>query len=96
MLSVQAGPLAEDLKQQVSAVSRDMDDGGSDEKTLPPETTSTHTEEEEAMEEGGGEEVEEATGQVQYYMEYCVDKYPMTYKTEVLYPIHYAPGSFNY
>lgn len=91
MLSLQSDPLAGDLRQQVEAVSRDVVEGekeGSGEgeakgdrvdakmETTPP-TTPTHK---------CPKEEEEPPGHVEYYREFCVDRYAITYKTQVLYP----------
>lgn len=76
MLSLQSTPQAQDLKQQVEAVSRDAEETGAELKATPtcvPEPV---------------EEEEEEVGGVEYYVEYCVDKYALTYKTQVLYPHH--------
>lgn len=72
MLSLQTDPLSEDLKQQVAAVSRDLESkecpGEGDEMEVTPPA------------------VPESRGQVEYFVQYCLDKYPMTYKTLVVYP----------
>ncbi len=83
MLSLQSDPLAEDLKQQVEAVSRDVveDSKEDSEGDAKMETTPPVTPTEECQEE------KEPPGQVEYYVDYCVDRYAITYKTQVLYPI---------
>ena len=89
MLSLQSDPLAGEIKQQVEAVSRDVvvEESKEDSKedaegvakmeTTPP-ATPTH---------GCLEVEEEAPGQVEYYADYCVDRYAITYKAQVLYPL---------
>ena len=76
MLSLRTDPLCDDLKQQVTAASRDVeardgDDG--DEMDTTPIATPSHE--------------LEFSGQVEYFVEYCLDRYPMTYKAQVVYPI---------
>lgn len=73
MLSLQCGPHGNGLRQQVEAVSREAKDEGG---VAAEHQQSCDME----------EDVDEAMGQVEYYMEYCLDKFPMTYKTQVLYP----------
>lgn len=88
MLSLQSDPLAGEIKQQVEAVSRDVVEESKEEdkedaegvakmETTPP-TTPTHE---------CREVEEEPPGQVEYYTDYCVDRYAITYKTQVLYPL---------
>lgn len=85
MLSLQTDPLSQDLKQQVTAVSRDSEPTGD----LQPG---------ERPPEGDQEEMEVATpnietefkGQVEYYTSYCLDKFPMTYKTQVVFDRIYS------
>lgn len=72
MVSLQTDPLSEDLKQQLTAVSRDVEAKEGDEMEVTPLATLT-------------EELE-FRGQVEYFVDYCLDKYPMTYKTQVVYP----------
>ena len=73
MLSLQTNPLSESLKQQVMAINRDTDNQGcvGNRTSLP---------------DGSVLVKEEEMGQVEYYVDYCVDRYAMTYKTQVLYP----------
>lgn len=80
MLSLQTDPLSEDLKQQVTAVSRDLEPKEhpeGDEMEVTPPTLPT-------------QELE-FRGQVEYFVDYCLDKYPMAYKTQVVYPNHLTP-----
>ena len=73
MLSLQSGPHGSGLRQQVEAVSREAEDEGG-------VVVSTNQLSQVA------EDVDEVMGQVEYHLEYCLDKFPMTYKTQVLYP----------
>jgi len=68
MLSLQANPGSNSLRQCVEATSREARDEGS---VLDSAQDS--------------EEESDVKGQVEYYAGYCLDKFPMTYKTEVLY-----------
>lgn len=90
MLSLRSGPLAEDLKQQVAAVTGEVEgaaevkgvadvEGTAAEVETAPQTTPTCAREEE-------EEEEEPLGEVEYHLDYCVDKYAIGYKPQVLYP----------
>ena len=92
MLSLQPGPEADDLKLQVSAVTGEVE--GSEVK----ESSEAETTAEEARPDGATptatptnaneeEEEEDSLGEVEYYREYCVDKYALGYKPEVLYPV---------
>lgn len=88
MLSLQSGPLASDLKQQVAAVTGEVEGAAEDRGATEvegtaaavetaPQTTPTCAEE---------EEEEEPLGEVEYHLDYCVDKYALGYKPQVLYP----------
>ncbi len=70
MLSLRSEILGDSLTQQVTAVSRDTEDNGE---------PMSLTEEDTCVEE-------EVKGQVEYYMDYCLDRYAVTYKTQVVYP----------
>ena len=77
MLSLQSDPLSEGLKQQVQAASRDVNEheiilDDEDEMETTPHATPICN--------------PEPSGQVEYYVDFCVDKFAMTYKTEVVYP----------
>lgn len=74
MLSLQECPLAEDLKQQVAAVSRDVE--GQPLEGVATTPTCDQQCEDEVL----------PPGQVEYYVDYCLDRYALTYKTQVLYP----------
>lgn len=69
MVSLQTDPLSEDLKQQLTAVSRDVEEGDM-EVDMPLAAPA--------------EELE-FRGQVEYFVDYCLDKYPVTYKTQVVF-----------
>lgn len=100
MLSLQTGPLADDLKQQVAAVTgegttEEVAEGEETVMETTPQITPICAKEEgrEEAEEGREEaeakeeeEEEEPLGEVEYYVDYCVDKYALGYKSQVLYP----------
>ena len=71
MLSLQADSSSISLRQCVDATRREARDEGS----VMMDSAQDSKDESES----------EVKGQVEYYVGYCLDRFPMTYKTEVVY-----------